>query len=179
VELCLSLKAVALSQTVVVGFTSPRPGFEPSYVRFVVDKVALGLAYPEYFGFRCQFSFHRLLHIHHHLSSRAGTIGQLVADVPSGHSLTPPHEAEKYTPPSTKVFMSWCSINCIGVKFYVYYKMWLSSRMWRRVAWKIGTFWRNLPTTLYRVPSVKTILLICINVRVLLVLNYQAFENKC
>jgi hypothetical protein len=39
--------------------------------------------------FPCQFSFHRLLHIKHHLSSGAGTIGQLVADVPSGLSLTP------------------------------------------------------------------------------------------
>jgi hypothetical protein len=29
---------------------------------------------------------------HHHLSSRAGTIGQTVADVPSGLSLTPPQE---------------------------------------------------------------------------------------
>jgi alpha-glucuronidase len=33
--------------------------------------------------------FHRLLHTHH-LSSGAGTIGQLVTDVPSGLSLTPP-----------------------------------------------------------------------------------------
>jgi hypothetical protein len=33
-------------------------------------------------------------HIHHHLSSRAGTIGQLVANVSSGLSLTPPHETK-------------------------------------------------------------------------------------
>jgi hypothetical protein len=31
----------------------------------------------------------------HHLSSEAGTIGQLVADVPSGLSFTPPHETKK------------------------------------------------------------------------------------
>jgi hypothetical protein len=31
----------------------------------------------------------------HHLSSGAGTIGQLVADVPSGLSVTPPQETEK------------------------------------------------------------------------------------
>jgi hypothetical protein len=43
----------------------------------------------KYFGFPCQLSFHRLLHTHHHLSSRAGTIGQLVTYVPSGLSLTP------------------------------------------------------------------------------------------
>jgi hypothetical protein len=41
----------------------------------------------------------RLLHTHHHLSSGTGTIGQLVADVPSGLSLTPPQETnwKKYT----------------------------------------------------------------------------------
>jgi hypothetical protein len=44
--------------------------------------VTLGQIFSEYFNF----------HIHHHLSSRAGTVGQLVADVPSGLSLTPPKE---------------------------------------------------------------------------------------
>jgi hypothetical protein len=48
-----------------------------------------------YFGFPCQFSFHRLLHVHHYLSSGAGTIGKLVADVPSGFSLIPPQEIKK------------------------------------------------------------------------------------
>jgi hypothetical protein len=43
----------------------------------------------------CQFSFHRLLYTHHHLSSGAGTIDQFVADVPSGLSLTPPQETKK------------------------------------------------------------------------------------
>jgi hypothetical protein len=33
---------------------------------FVADKVALGQVFSEYFGFPCQFSFHLLLHIHHH-----------------------------------------------------------------------------------------------------------------
>jgi hypothetical protein len=64
-------------------------------VGFLVDKVALGQVFSEYFGFSCQLSFHRLLHSHHHLSSGAGTIGQLVADVPSGLSLTPPQETKK------------------------------------------------------------------------------------
>jgi hypothetical protein len=49
-----------------------------------------GQVFSEYFGFPYQLSFHRLLHIHHHLSSGSGTIGQLVADVLSGLSLTPP-----------------------------------------------------------------------------------------
>jgi hypothetical protein len=51
----------------------------------VVDKVALGQVFSEYFRFPCQFSIHRLLHTHR-LSSRAGTKRQLVADVTSGLS---------------------------------------------------------------------------------------------
>jgi hypothetical protein len=61
-----------------------------------VNKVALGQVYSEYFGFPCQFSFHRLLHTHH-LSSGAGTIGQLVADVADGLILTPPQETKNKT----------------------------------------------------------------------------------
>jgi hypothetical protein len=70
-----------------------RPAFGPrsGHVGFVVDKVVLGQVFAEYFGFPCQFSFHRLLHTHH-LPSGAGTIGQTVAAVVSGLSLTPPQE---------------------------------------------------------------------------------------
>jgi hypothetical protein len=80
----------------VAGFPPRRPGFEPrsSRVGFVVDKVALGQVFSEYFGFPCQFSFHRLLN-NHHLSSGTGTRSQSVADVPSGLSLTPPQEIKK------------------------------------------------------------------------------------
>jgi hypothetical protein len=49
-------------------------------VGFVVDKVALVQDFFKYFGFPCQFSFHRLLHIHH-LPCGAGSIAQLVAYV--------------------------------------------------------------------------------------------------
>jgi hypothetical protein len=56
-----------------------------------------GQVFSEYFGFPCQFSFHRLFCIHHHLSAGAGTIGQLVADVPSGLSLTSPREKKTAT----------------------------------------------------------------------------------
>jgi hypothetical protein len=56
--------------------------------------MALGHVFSEYFGFPCQSSFHQLLH-NHHMSSGAGTIGQLVADVPSGLSLTPNQETKK------------------------------------------------------------------------------------
>jgi hypothetical protein len=45
-------------------------------------------------GFPCQLLFHRLLH-RHHLAYGAGTTGQLLADVPNGLTLTPPHETKK------------------------------------------------------------------------------------
>jgi hypothetical protein len=41
-------------------------------------------------GFPCQLSFHHTFHTH--LFSGAGTIGQIVADVQNGLSLTPPQE---------------------------------------------------------------------------------------
>jgi hypothetical protein len=63
-------------------------------VGFVVDKVALGQVLSEYFSFSCQFSFHQLIRTHQ-LSSGAGTIGQILADVPSGLNLTPPQETKK------------------------------------------------------------------------------------
>jgi hypothetical protein len=47
-------------------------------VGFVVENVALEEVFSEYFGLPCQFSFHLLLHTRH-LSSGAGTIGQLVS----------------------------------------------------------------------------------------------------
>jgi hypothetical protein len=48
-----------------------------------------GVGFLRILRFPCQFLSHRLLHTHQ-LSSVAGTSGQLVADVPSGLSLTPP-----------------------------------------------------------------------------------------
>jgi hypothetical protein len=39
------------------------------HMRFVVDKVALGQIFSEYFGFPCQSSFHQFIHNHPHLSS--------------------------------------------------------------------------------------------------------------
>jgi hypothetical protein len=60
-------------------------------VGYVVDKVALEQVFSEYFGLPCQFSFHRLSVI----SPGAGTIGQIVADVPSGLSRIPPDEIKR------------------------------------------------------------------------------------
>jgi hypothetical protein len=86
----------AIAQEVRRWLQTAEAGFETrsGHVGLVVDKVALGQLFPQYFGFPCQFSFHRLLHIHH-LSSGICTLGQLVADVSSGLSLTPLQETKK------------------------------------------------------------------------------------
>jgi hypothetical protein len=83
----------------VAGFPPRLPGFHPrsGQVGFVVDNVALVQVFSEFFGSICQFSFHRLLHTHHHLHHRSGTIGQLVADVPSALSIIPPQETKKHS----------------------------------------------------------------------------------
>jgi uncharacterized membrane protein len=81
----------AIAQAVIRRLPTAAARFDPEsgHVGFVVDGVGLGQVFSEYFGFPCQFLFHQLLHNHHHLSSGAGTIGQTVAAVPSGLSLTP------------------------------------------------------------------------------------------
>jgi hypothetical protein len=87
----------------VAGFPPRRPGFNlgPGHVGFVVDKVALGQVFSEYFSFLCQLAFHRLLHNHHHrhhyyhLSSGAGTVGQKMAAVQNGLSITPMRKSKK------------------------------------------------------------------------------------
>jgi hypothetical protein len=50
-------------------------------------KCHCGQIFSDYFGFLCQFLFHHMLQTD--LSSRAGTIGKLVADVLSGPCFTP------------------------------------------------------------------------------------------
>jgi hypothetical protein len=66
------------------------------HVGFMMDKVALGHVFSKYLDFPCQFSFHRLLHIHdYRLSSGAGKIGQTATDLPSGLRLTTPQETKK------------------------------------------------------------------------------------
>jgi hypothetical protein len=78
------------------GFPPRRPVLEPrsGHMGFVVEKVVLKQVFSEFFGFLCEFSFHRLRHTHR-LSSECGTIGQLVAAVPSRFSLSPPQEIKK------------------------------------------------------------------------------------
>jgi hypothetical protein len=73
-------------------------------VGFLVDKVVVGQVFSEYFVFPRQFSFHRLLHTHH-LSSGAGTVSQLVADVSSGLSLIPPRKKKSEVSGHEKSFL--------------------------------------------------------------------------
>jgi hypothetical protein len=53
------------------------------HVEFVVDNLALGQVFSDYFILSCQSSFHQILHPNNH----PGQV-QLVADVPSGPSWT-------------------------------------------------------------------------------------------
>jgi hypothetical protein len=64
-ELRFAQNAPSLKQ-LVAGFPPRRSGFEPrsGQVGFVVNKVALGQVFSEYFGFPCQFLFHQILHPH-------------------------------------------------------------------------------------------------------------------
>jgi hypothetical protein len=79
------LRAVPRLMRLVTGFAPRRTGFEPrsGHVEFVVNKVALGQVFSE-------FSPLPIL-----ILPIAGTIGQIVADVPSGLSLTLPPETKK------------------------------------------------------------------------------------
>jgi hypothetical protein len=97
---------LATAQAVSCPLPPRRSGFQTKlcHLWFVVEKVALGPIFFEYLGFLCQFSFHRLFNIHH-LSSGGGKIGQLVADVPSGLSLTPPQGTKKTTYPLYPLFL--------------------------------------------------------------------------
>jgi hypothetical protein len=79
-----------IAKALIAGFKQ-RPIFDPKSgrVEFIEEKVAMGKLFSDYFRFPRKFSFHRLLHTHYHLSSIDSTIDQIVADVPSGLSLTP------------------------------------------------------------------------------------------
>jgi hypothetical protein len=62
------------------------PWFKPEsgHAGFVLDRVALGQVFSEYFGSPCK-TFHRLFHTdYHHPWSGSSTVDQIVADVPSG-----------------------------------------------------------------------------------------------
>jgi hypothetical protein len=72
----------------VAGFPPRRPGFDPRSCGICGAQSGTGAGFLRVLRLPCQFSFHQLPHTH--LSFGTGTIGQLVPDVPSGLSLTPP-----------------------------------------------------------------------------------------
>jgi hypothetical protein len=92
----------------VADFPTRRPVFEPrwGHVGFMVDKEALGHVVSQYFCFPCKYLFHQMLHIHLSFRNGAGTIAQLVADVPSGPSSNP------ITYLHTELSPSWGAVNC-------------------------------------------------------------------
>jgi hypothetical protein len=79
----------------------------------MVDRAALGQVFSEYeyFGFPCG-SIHWLLHTHHHPLSGANTVGQILADVPSGLSLTPLQDT-KNNSKSSQTFFQTSSQNIV------------------------------------------------------------------
>jgi hypothetical protein len=104
------------------------------HVKFVVKNVALRQVFSECFGFPCQFSLHQMVHTH--ISSGAGTIGQLVVDVLSGLSLTPPQEIK--TP--LMLTFECCLRICELVTFLLLYANWITpsngSRLLPSRKWK-------------------------------------------
>jgi hypothetical protein len=94
-ELTKRREAVPQLRRLVHGFPPRRPDFDPRSIHtgFVVDEVVLGQVFSEYFGLAWKLPFHQILHTHP--SCGTGTKGQLMADVPSGLSLTPPHKLER------------------------------------------------------------------------------------
>jgi hypothetical protein len=86
----------------VAGFPLWWPEFEPrsAQVEFVVGKAPLKQVSSMYIGFPC------LLHTHHHPSSRGGTVGQIVINILSGLSLSPPqgtnYKIWSHTPTHTR-----------------------------------------------------------------------------
>jgi hypothetical protein len=77
----------------------------------MVDKVAMGQVFSDYFDFLCQFSFPQVPHTHHHLSSGAGTVGQKVADVPRP---TSSQETNKKL-----IYLFWCAYCNLSISDYM------------------------------------------------------------
>jgi hypothetical protein len=81
--------AVSLVRRLGLGFPQRRPKFVPSSCGICGRQSDTGVDFLQELLFTCQFLFQQLLYTH--LSPGDGTMGQLVAEVPSGLSLTPPH----------------------------------------------------------------------------------------
>jgi hypothetical protein len=88
-----SVNVRALARPLVAGILPGWPVFDRRS-RICGWGYGIGQVSSEFLGFPFPYSFHRLPHIHH-LSSRAGTIGQLVVEVPSGLSLNLKQKTKK------------------------------------------------------------------------------------
>jgi hypothetical protein len=101
---CLELTTLLTGRTppftrkkiyIYLGKILRRPRFDPrsDHVEFMVDQLALGHAFSEYFI--SPTNFHSTKTLYTHLSYRADIIVQILGDVPSGLSLILPHEIKK------------------------------------------------------------------------------------
>jgi hypothetical protein len=59
-------RAIAQAVSHRVSTAAARVRARSGHVGFVVDKVALGQVFSEYFGFPCQSSFYQILYPHNH-----------------------------------------------------------------------------------------------------------------
>jgi hypothetical protein len=60
----LAVSSLSSSSSLLITYIAK--SFGPGQVGFVVDKVALGQVFFQYFGFPCQVSFHQIRHHHNH-----------------------------------------------------------------------------------------------------------------
>jgi hypothetical protein len=65
-DICILGRAIAQTVSRWLPTAAVRVRAHSGHVRFVVNKVALGQVFSEYFGFPCQSSFHQILHPHNH-----------------------------------------------------------------------------------------------------------------
>jgi hypothetical protein len=79
----------AVTQAVSLRLPTAAARARATYCGICAERSGIGQVFSEYFDFPCQSLFHQMLHNHRHLLSGAGTIGQIVAAVPSGLNLTP------------------------------------------------------------------------------------------
>jgi hypothetical protein len=96
--------------------------------------VALGQDFSEYFGFPCQFSFHRLLHNHHHLSSGAGTIGQQ----------WPTYQVDSVSPHPEKLMLPAVLISVLD-RLECSSETWLVAVVYATYKWPIALIHLTLP----------------------------------
>jgi hypothetical protein len=87
--MCVTKRVIMAVMCLVTHYPPRRGGRRWLWDLWWTESVALRQVFSECFNIPCQ-SFYLVLHTH--LSSGAGTVAQLVADVSSGLSLTSPQE---------------------------------------------------------------------------------------